>query len=807
VWLDVRLALRRLGSRPVPTAIMILMMTLGIGATTAVYSVADSLLFRRVPFLHPERLVEALDFNRSARGGGSSLTPEKIVGWQAQTAIFERFEAFSWETFDIGGEAEPQRVTGALVSNTLFSMLGVQARLGRLFDERDGSPGTTQVVVIGEGLWRTRYGGRADVVGRTLELNDVSYIIVGVAPRRFHLLGIDALWTPLNLHRAGAESGATRFYGLGRLASGLNAEAAQRRADVVATALQISMPLTRSWDLRLRPKLVATVSDRMRTSLLVLLGAVGLVLLITCANVANLLLSRSIERAHEVAVRAALGASRGRIARDVLIESAAIASCGGALGVVAAAWGVPSLLHLVPSTAAFSNTTTIEIDARVLVFATAATLLTAVLFGAVPALRGSAIDFEGTLRGGRHATGGRGGWHMQDVLVGAEMALSVILLVGAMLMMRTLVALQSKDPGFDPANLIAMHIDLPSDRYPTPAARQAFFDQIEARVATAPGVQNVAHARGLPPTFSFSFGTPAVDGAPAPRSGESVTISSNVVSPNYFKTLRMPIVAGRSFDEIDDDAIVVSRSVARRYWPDRPAIGHQFRLFERERWQTVVGVVDDVDTVIGERVVAMQIYRPFANGPADGTRSIARSKRDYVGQVLLVRGDEPLGLIAPIKKAVWSVDRNQPIERIALAEDLYAESFGQQRFTLVLMSIFAAIAVMIASAGLFGVLSELVTRRSREIAIRIALGATPNRIAWLVTSRGVAVAGVGTVAGIAGAAALTRVLDSLLVGVSHYDATSFCATAIFLMLIALIACWTPTRRAAAIEPAASLRAD
>jgi putative ABC transport system permease protein len=809
MWLDIRCAIRRLAARPGHTAVMILTLALGIGSTTAVYSVADALLFRQEPFAFADRLVGVLDANRAKRGGGSSLTPEKLAGWQTEATVFDRFEGFTFQSFDVAGDGEPQRVRGALVSTGLFSMLGVQPRLGRFFEEGDGAAGTPRVVIIGERLWRSRYGARSDIVGRTLQLDDEPHVIVGVAPRRFHLFGSEVAWVPVDLRHPGTEAGATRFYGIGRVARGLTTQIAQQRVDTIATGLQAASPLPRSWDLLLVPRLLATRGQQIQTALFVLLGVVALVLLIACANIASLLLSRAVGRAREIAVRAALGASRARLARDVLIESGIVGSAGGGFGVLFAAWGVPAVLNLAPSSFVWSNTTTVEVDGRVLFFAACVTFLTALLFGLVPALRGSGVRLEGALRGAsQQITGRQSDRRLQSVLVIIEMALSMVLLVGAALMMRSLVALESENPGFDPTHLLSLRIELPTDRYPTTAARQAFFHQVEERVAAMGGVHSVADARGIPPTFGFSWGTPAIDGGRPLPSTQPTTISVNTVGTGYFATLGMRFVAGRPFNAADgENAIVVSTSMAQKLWPGGAALGHQFR-FDRDPWQTVVGVVGDVDTRIGDQKVAMQMYEPFAVAAArPGTGPDAPRRRQYSGEMLLVRADDPLRLVSAVKSAVWAVDKSQPVEQVALVEDLFADSFWQQRFTLVLMALFAGVAVVIGAAGLFGVLSELVAQRTREIGVRIALGATPKQVAWLITSRGLGLAGIGTLAGIAGAAALTRVLGSLLVGVSRLDSISFGATAIFLMLVALAACWAPTRRASAIEPAVSLRAE
>ena len=813
--MDFRHALRRLVARPASTALMILTLALGIGANTAVFSVVDETMLRSAPFACGDRLVDVMQRNGKRGGGGNSLSPEKIVGWQSQPAVFEQFEAYAPRQFDITGESEPERIVGLAVSVGLFPMLGVQPRLGRGFVDGEGRPGTEQVAIISDGLWRRRFGTDRQVLGRAIVLNEEKYTIIGVMPRRFRLLSNNAaVWLPVDLHTADPRMGG--LYGLGRLPENVTAEAAQQRADTIADRLQQASPLARTWDLLLIPKRVALVNATMRTALFVLLGAVGFVLLIACANVANLFLSQAAARQREMAVRSALGASRARLVREVLADSVLLGTCGGALGVWLAAWGVQALIAAAPANFIFRGTTTIEVDGRILAFTAALTLTTSMLFGLVPAIRGSRPNLEETLRGSGYGSMGKTSFgRMPGALVVAEVAFSLVLLVGAALMMRTLVRLQALDPGFDPTHLVAMHIDLPTDRYPNEAARSSFFADLSARLLTTPGISGVAGADGVPPDIGgISFGVPEAEGSPLHADPQQIDVPESDVTPSYFSTLRIPLLAGRTFSERDrDEALIVNKTLADRYWPDGSAVGRRFRLGSAFPWRTIVGIVGNVEahTRNGEFRNPLQMYHPWTIPPAPpaSARSAATTpqRRSYAGRMLIVRAENPLAAVPMVKHQVWTIDKSQPVEKAALVEDLYAEAFGRQRFVLLLMSAFAIVALILAGAGIFAVLSQAVAQRTREIGVRVALGAAPADVFRLIVSRGLMLTLVGVGLGLAGASALSRVLTSLLFEVSPYDPLSFAAVSGILVAVALLACWLPTRRAMRVEPAVALRVE
>ena len=801
--MNLQLAIRRLLARPGHTTLLILIVGVGIGAATTVYSVVDQLLLRPAPFAFADRLVDVLDPR------GNNLTPEKIAGWQAQPALFERLEGAMPAQFDVTGDAEPERISGLHVSLGLFSMLGVSPRLGRDFTAGDGRPGGERIAMISEDLWRRRFAADPDAPGRVIMLNDQPYTIVGVMPRRFRLImEKESVWLPVDVDANRSDASLGAFYGIGRLARGVATADAPRTSDAIAERLQTVTPLPRSWKLRIEKKQVAYVDSVTRTSLFVLLGAVSFLLVITCANVASLFLSSAPLRLREMAICAALGSGRRRLIAGVLAESLVIAGAGGALGLILANWGVSAMLSAAPASLSFRTTSTVEVDGRIAASAVLLTLVTGVVIGLLPALRGSRANIEATLRSSAAAARSSFG-RAPAALVVFEVAFSVVLLIGAALMGRTLANLEAIEPGFEPGDLIAMHVDLPTDRYPTAEARAAFFDAAIARVRGVQGVTDAALATGTPPgQGGFSWGEIEGEGR-APLPGETL-VPFNSVSADYFRALRIPIVAGRNFEPADpSDATIISRGFAERLWPGESAVGRRFRLGKTSAWRSVVGVAGNVESrAAGRERTDLQMYYQLATrSTAPAAPSQAPRRRTYASRLLIVRAADPVAALPEIKRQLWTIDRNQPIERVALVSDLYAEAFGRQRFVLLLMGIFSFIAVALTAAGIVGVLSQIVLRRTREIGIRMALGARPVDVLGQVLGRGLALAAGGAVVGLGAAVGLTRVLESLLFGVSATDPLSFGGVALFLITVALVSCWLPARAAMRIEPASALRVD
>ena len=805
---DLRLALRRFRFKPAHSLLMIVILGIGIGATTAVFSVVDQTVLRPAPFAQADRLVDVIDIDRTRGGGGNSLIPAKIVGWQSEPTLFEAFEAYAPRQFDVTGEVEPERVQGLLVSTGLFGMLGVRPRIGRAFVREDGAPGADRVVVISEALWRRKLGAREDVLDSRLSLNDDSYRIIGVMPRRFRLTSDkESLWLPYDPHSNLADTTVRGFFGLARLAASVPRGSEQQLADTMADRRQAQAPLARTWGLRLDRKKVASVDKSTRTALLVILGAVAFVLLITCANTASLFLSQVVIRQREMAIRTAIGAARGRLIREMLTESLLFALCGGALGVLIAVWGVDAVVASAPANFTFQATSPIEIDGRILAVTLGLTLLTGFVFGFLPAIRGSRPDLDVILK----ATSGSGTQsygRFAGALIVAEVAFSLILLVGAALMLRTFANLESLQPGFEPRGLIAVSLSLPTDKYPSSAARAAFLDSVRERIVALPGVSQFAVADGVPPSGSLHFGIPEAEGSTAPPRREQLMLPGNMVSPDYFRTLQIPLVAGRFFVPAEPaESLIITKALADLYWPDGSAVGKRLKFFSQAPWRTVVGVVANVNAWTVPDRTQLHEYSPFPIPSDTIPAGAAPRRRGYVDRVLLVRAQNASAVATEIKTAIWSIDKSQPVDRVALVERAYADVFGRQRFVMELMIAFGAVATVLTLIGLFGVLSEIVVRKTREIGIRVALGAQRADVIRLVLSRGLALTLAGAALGLGGAVTLTRFLQALLFEVSPIDPASFVAVTVVMVVIALAACWIPARRAMRVGPAEALRVE
>lgn len=814
--------MRRLAARPGYTVLILGTLALGIGAATAVFSVVDQTVLRPAPFPFADRLVDVMHIHSVNKGGGSNMTPQKTLGWQGQPSLFERLELYAPQQVDVTGGAEPERLNGLNISLGLMEMLAARPQIGRSFVVGDGGPGSERVVLISDAVWRRRFGGEADVLGQRIKLNEIDYTVIGVMPRRFRLLSEEeSFWLPVDL-QAFITDNRLQGYGLGRLAPGVKPAEAQKLADAITARMDTEMPIPMTWGLGIEPKKIARVDDTTRTALFVLLGAVGFVLLITCANVANLFLSQAPSRQREMAVRSALGAGRGTLIRSVLVESMLLAAVGGALGIVLAGWGVGAILAAAPARMVSLSTTPIEVDGRVLAVAAGLTILTGFIFGLLPAFRGSRPNLETTLRtaGGSGTRGSYG--RIPGSLVVLEIAFAIILLVGAALMTRTLANLNAIDAGFEPDGLITMHIALPSDRYPNMMANVAFFDTLTETLRGVPGIRGAAVSQGAPPSIGgISFGRPEIEGVGTPDS-KTVVIPNGTIAASYFDTLGIPLLAGRNFQPGEPEGtVIVSKAFADKYWPDGNAVGGRFRMSPTWPWNTVIGVVGSVQTKAGgDARTTIQFYHPYiarppkpgaAATPAAPAAAIAKPsaapRRSYGYAQLIVRADDPSAAIPLIKQQIWSIDPNQPIEKVALVADTYAAMFAQQRFVLMLMGAFALVALVLTAAGIFGVLSQAVAQRTREIGIRMALGARPIDVMKLVVSRGMVLAGVGAVVGIGAALALVKTLQTLLYGVEPTDPASFAAVTILLLAVALIACWLPTRAAMRVQPAVALRAE
>jgi predicted permease len=804
---DVRTAARRLAGQPVSSAFTILTLALAIGTGAAVFSVVDQLILRPPPFLHANRLVNVLSQTGPGRAGGSGLTAEKLLGWQQQPAVFERLEGYIGATFDLTDASEPKQIVARVVTLGLFDMLGIRMHIGRPFAAGDGARGSAKVAILSHDFWTARFGGSPDALGSTIVLNDERYTIVGVLRPGTSLFRRDEpVWLPFDLRAWGAGA-PYRFIGVGRLNTAVDVSAARRAADAIAVRLGEAAPLRGTWHLGIEQKQSAQLVSSARQTLFVLLGAVALLLLIACVNVTSFALGQTLRRERELRLRAALGAGRWRLLRESLVETVLIAAAAGAIAAAIASLALGVLLAAAPNGIATMQTRDVEIDPRVFAVMTFVTLTVGLLTGILPGLRTSRADLSGALRDGTRGSsrgltfgGAIGG------LVVVEVALAMVLLVGSTLMSRTLIAYYTIDPGFDVDRLMTVELALPSHRYPNEDARRAFFAALDAALERQGGIAGTAYAWGLPPAAGSLSGPVQAEGRdPTPR---EIEYFANAVSPAYFATTGTRIVAGRTFEPADgDDRVILSEAFATLLWGAEPAVGRRLESDDGQ-WLTVVGVAANVESRWdrGQRS-DLQFYFPLAEPRAANAAAADPVRRTYIRQLLIVRAADPAVVPAAVRAQIRALDPNLPVGAFTAASDLYARPFAEQQFVLTVMGGFAAIALLLAATGLFGVLSQAVTRRRREIGIRRALGAGRSRLIRMLVGPGVALAAAGAAVGAAASLAAVRTLEGLLFGVPAFDAASFALVSVVILAAALLACWWPTMRALRVEPAEVLRSE
>jgi putative ABC transport system permease protein len=798
---DLRYALRSLAARPGFTAVAVLTIALGIGANAAIFSVVNAVLIAPLPFPAADRLVIAWATNKT--GGRLAASWPEFVDWRAQARSFEQMGVWRSQSVNLTGTAAPDRLIGSFVTASFLDLIGARASLGRTLRPDETEPATAKpVALLSHDAWTRRFGADPGIVGRSLVLNGKIRTVVGVVGPELGAgrVPFDAwflateVWLPVADFPNGLERGQSEMIVVARLREGATRAAAQADLGVVARRLEQTYPDTHAG----RGVAVVALHDEIagdaRAPLFVLLGAVAFVLLIACGNVANLLIARAAQRQREMAMRAALGAGRGRLIRQLLTESVVLAAAGAVVGLGLAFALLRGLLAIVPPAIGLPGR--IAVDPTVLLFTGLVALATAFLFGLVPALQASRPDLEVALReAGRSGAGSRARRRLRDTLVVAEVALSLVLLVGAGLLLRTMHTLAHADPGFRPERLLTMEFRLPPSKYERPEQIAAFFRAILDRMRAVPGVESVALARAVP--FSGnSGGSPyAVEGRDAPAGVEPVA-QTNIVSPGYFRLMGVPILRGREFAETDSaqtsPVAVVSETFARQAWPGEEAIGRLFRYKGQDRWLTVVGVVADMRHGSFTELPRAQAYTPHEQDPKIFACVLARTS------------GEPLALARPIREAIWSVDPDQPVWKVRTMESLLETARGPARALGSLLGAFAAVAIFLAGVGLYGVLSGIVAQRTREIGIRVALGAPTTRVVALVVGRGMALTGLAIGVGLAGAAGLSRLMSSVLFGVRPLDPLTFAGAAAMLALVALAACYVPARRAARVDPVVAL---
>ena len=802
---DIRYGLRSLMKRPGSTLVALVTLALGIGVNTAIFSAVDSVLLRPLPFEDPERLVSIWEQGLKQGINQNEVAPANFFDLRVQSQAFEDIGAHGPQDINLtGGDAEPERLNGELVTANVFSILGVEPVLGRTFSPDEDRPGQHRVVVLSDGLWQRRFNRDPSIVKRDITLNGESFTVVGVMPRGFFYPQRETeLWVPWAMEPEQASGRGDHYLRLiGRLKPGTSLQQANADVQSIAGRLSAEYPKTNEGLTFIVNSLHKDYAGDLRLPILILFAAVGLVLLIACANVANLLLAQATTRRREIAIRLALGASRWAIVRQLLVESLLLGGAGGLLGLLGAVWGVEALAKLLPDS--LSKLQNVSIDARVFLFTLGVSVLTALVFGGVPALLAARAKPGETLSDvARDTAGGLSGRHVRRILVVSEVALAVVLLVGAGLLIRSFQILRQVETGFTTENLLTMKMVLPMPKYVKPDARRAFYDEVLRRVNELTGVESAGVITFLPLSFNgmnFAF---SVEGQPSPGDMKLPFALYRTVSPDYFRAMGIPLQRGRFFDAHDNadsqPVILVSRRLAEQFWANEDPVGKRLKIGSLDSpnpWLTVVGVVGNVRQAGLYGDVRMDLYSPYAQ-----ERRVFIAPRDLV---VRTKGDAT-SVAAAVRQAVWSVDKDQPISHIRTMDQVFAAAISQERFQALLLGLFAALALVLACIGLYGVISYAVAQRTHEIGVRMALGARPRDVLGLVLRQGMSLTIVGLVLGIAIGSVATRVLSDLLYGVTARDPLTFVGVPILLLIVAFLACYIPARRATRIDPLVALR--
>jgi putative ABC transport system permease protein len=809
-----RMLLKNLGI----TAIVILALALGIGANTAIFSVVNSVLLRPLPYNESDRLVFLNE--KSAVLDEMSISYPNFEEWRTQNQAFEKIGVYNRSSYNLTGNGEAERIVTGQVSADLFSVLRVNAALGRVFTNDEDKPGGAPVVVLSYGLWQRRFGGQTNILNQPITLNGKSYTVIGIMPQDYLYPSRVEMWVPVGQlsDQASWKSRGNHpgLYGVGRLKPGVSFEQSVADMSRVATNLEKQYPDSNSGNgIRLRPLMEIYVSD-IRRALWVIFAAVGFVLLIACANIANLLLARATARRKEMAIRSALGAGRWRIARQLLTESILLSLVGGSIGLLLGRLGIKLILYMSPD--AIPRAREIGLDWKVLSFTIGVAFLTGILFGLVPALQAGDVDVHETLKDTGRGMSGRS-W-LRSSLVVVEVATTLVLLIGAGLMIRSFYLLQKVNPGFSYEHLTSFSVSLPAKKYQNDEARAAFYNSLLTNIRALPGVESTAAASGLPlgnNGWQTSF---TIEGRPEPARGEVPLMEACLVSPDYFKAMNIPVLRGRVFNDHDDkshligkdlsklnenqrsvagaNSVVIDEEFARRHWPNEDPVGKRILLGGGHSAETpvlqVLGVVGRVKMEsLSQDSNRVQGYFPYAQMPQGSMTIVVKGSGD------------PNQLISAARQQVKAIDPDQPIYSPRTMGDIRAESVAGERLNLTLLSLFAGIALVLAIVGIYGVMSYSVTQRTHEIGIRMAIGASRGDVFKMILSHGMKLTLIGVGVGLLGAFALTRLMATMLFGVEPTDATTFASIAVLLITVALLACYLPGRRATKVEPTISLR--
>jgi predicted permease len=807
---DIRYGVRSLVKHPGFTAVAVVTLALGIGANTAIFSVVNATLLRPLPFKDPERVVMVWGFLPKMAQTADKLPSSSgnFVSLHDQNHTLEDLAAFrSWGWQRTGG-GEPELLLGARVSSDFFSAVGVSPILGRAFTPDEDMPDRAPVAIISYGLWQRHFGADQNVIGKTVTLTGQTVMVVGVMPRGFQFPGganmISGLqfalqndvWMPLALtDKEKGQQGNLNLALIGRL----KPDVSPSQAETELRGLEQSLPLGRlGYTVNVVP-LHQQMVGKIRKLLLVLLATVAFVLLIACANIANLLLARATSRQKEIAIRAALGAGRFRLIRQLLTESLLLSLVGGALGFLLAVWGSSLLVSLIPEDVPRIHE--VSVDGRILAFTLLVSFVTGVVFGLVPALHASKLDLNESLKEGLRGT--TSGWRenrLRSLLVVSEVAMALVLLVSAALLIKSFVRLLEVKPGFNPANVLTMDVqlpDLPPSRYAKPDERAVFFGQLMDRLKAVPGVEGAGAVVTLPLTGAFESTDVIIPGQESLSAGQRPEADYTTVTTDYFRTLQIPLLKGRQFTSQDSkDApgvIIINDILARRCWPNEDPIGKRLTVgFEKDPRQ-IIGVVGSIKQTTLDADVRPAMYMPYLQSPNNGVTVVVRTTGD------------PLALAAAVREQVRSLDKDVPVTHVRTMAEVFGTSVAQPRFSMLVVGLFAALALVLSAVGIYGVMAYSVSRRAHEIGVRMALGARASQVLKLVLKEGMTLALLGIGIGLFGAFALTRLMATLLFGVSTKDPFTFVSVATLLAVVAFVACYIPARRATKVDPLVALR--
>jgi putative ABC transport system permease protein len=801
---DLRYAFRQLIKSPGFTAIAILTLALGIGACSAIFSVVNGVLLRPLDYPNADRIAVIREA-QPPQFPEFSTAPPNYIDWTKQAKSFEQIAAYSGAQMNLTGEGEPQRLIGQRATANFFAIYGVQPLLGRWFSGEEDAPGKNHVVVLSQPFWQRVFGGAANVIDKQVQLNGESYTVIGVAPVGFGQQNKVDVWTPMAFkpdETSNDARGAHYVTTIGLLRPGVTVAQADAEMRVIASQLATQYPNSnKGWTVFVMSYLDYSVRN-VRVVLYTLLGAVGCVLLIACANIANLLLARATARHREISIRAALGAGRGRLVRQLLTESVLLALLGGAAGLILAHWGLAALLALAPAT--LPRTTNIHLDGTVVAFSIALSLITGVIFGAAPAWLAAHTDVNEALKqGARGSTEGGARGKFRSALVILEVAFALVLLGGAGLLARSFMQLTHVDPGFVPENATVLRLALPENKYPKPEPQIAFVDSLLQQLNALPGVQAVGVAQVLPLIADYSL-TFEIEGRPELPQSDWPSTTYYAVTPDYFRAMGIRLRRGRVFTAQDDarapHVAIINETLARQFFPNEDPIGKRINIPNDApgspvKWRQIVGIVADIKQYGVDKDTTAQSYEPFAQSPFEMLNVVVRTS------------GSPTAMLSALRPAVYAVDKDQPIGSIRPLEEIMAEKISQQRFAMLLLTVFSLTALVIAAIGIYGVMAYSVVQRTGEFGIRMALGAQQADVLRLVFVQGGKLIGAGLLLGLIATLAASRVMSSMLFHTSAYDPLTLFTITILLGAVALVACLLPANRATKVNPVEALRAE